>query len=259
MSTARRRRRSELTPPIRLLRAVLAVPYALVARLEVDGLEHLPASGPCLVVPNHLTELDPVTTALVVSRGGRVPRFLAKESLFRVPVLGAVLRGAGQVPVHRGTQDAAAALDDARRRLAEGGCVVVYAEGTLTRDPQQWPMHGYPGAARLALALDVPLVPLAHWGDQLIVGRDRDRRLRVSLRPRRTVRVRLGPPVDLDRWREAAPGAGHDADAALGEVPLSSAVAATETVMHALAQELAVLRGQPAPDRLWNDREKGRR
>ena len=135
------------------------------------------------------------------------------------------------------TADLAQALSDAQDHLARGGVVVIYPEGTLTRDPLRWPMHAYPGAARLALGLDVPVIPIAHWGDQQILGRDSRWRVHVSLRPRRPVRVRVGEPVDLSRFRSTrAPGiddaephrdrvdlgdvVGHDQARAVGRDPL---------------------------------------
>lgn len=233
----------------RVLAGVVKPAYGLAARLRWTGEENLPAEGGFVVVPNHLTELDPLTVAITLYDNGIMPRFLAKEPLFRAPVLGAALRATGQVPVLRGTPDAAAALTAARAELDSGGAVVVYPEGTLTRDPDQWPMTGHTGAARLALDAGVPVVPLAHWGDQAVLGRDRSGRRSLSLFPRRDVQVRIGPPVDLGAWRDDAPGplrpVGHRT-AALEE--------ATDAIMTAVARELAVLRGADAPSRLWDRR-----
>ncbi len=81
--------------------------------------------------------------------------------------------------------------------LRQGACVIFYPEATVTRDPEQWPMAARTGVARLALATGVPVVPAAHWGaqDGLPYGS-----LRPHLLPRRRVRVRAGPPVDLSRF-----------------------------------------------------------
>ena len=237
----------------RVLAGVVKPAYRLAARLRWTGEENLPAQGGFVVVPNHLTELDPLTVAITLYDNGIMPRFLAKEPLFRVPVVGSALRATGQVPVLRGTPDAAGALTAARAELDSGGAVVVYPEGTLTRDPDQWPMTGHTGAARLALATGVPVVPLAHWGDQAILSCDRSGRRTLGLFPRRDVRVRIGPPVDLTAWRGDVPDpaqpVGRQA-AALEE--------ATDAIMAAVARELAVLRGADAPSRLW-DRRGGSR
>lgn len=238
----------------RVLAGVVLPVYGLVARLRWAGEEHLPAEGGFVVVPNHVTELDPLTVGIALYRNGVLPRFLAKESLFRTPVLGTLLRAVGQVPVLRGSADAAAALTAARAVLDAGGAVVVYPEGTLTRDPELWPMTGHTGAVRLALATGVPVIPVAHWGDQAVLGRDPSTgRRTVSLFPRKQVRVRIGPPVDLTPWRGDVPELnrpeGRDR-ARLHD--------ATEAVMQAVAHELAVLRGTDAPARRWDHRRGGR-
>ncbi|MEX5294398.1 lysophospholipid acyltransferase family protein [Kocuria sp. CPCC 205268] len=238
----------------RVLAGVVKPAYALVARLRWSGQEHLPAEGGFVVVPNHLTELDPLTVAITLYDNGIMPRFLAKESLFRVPGVGAVLRATGQVPVLRGTADAAAALTAARAELASGGAVVIYPEGTLTRDPGRWPMTGHTGAVRLALATGAPVVPVAHWGDQDVLDHDRATgRRTVSLFPRKDVRVRIGPPVDLGPWREEVPDLTRPA-----EPDAARLEEATDAVMRAVARELAVLRGTEPPAALW-DRRRGAR
>ncbi|ALU40422.1 acyl-phosphate glycerol 3-phosphate acyltransferase [Kocuria flava] len=237
----------------RVLAGIVRPAYRLVARVRWSGQEHLPASGGFVVVPNHLTELDPLTVAWALYDNGVLPRFLAKDSLFRVPVVGALLRATGQVPVLRGTADAAAALTAARAVLDAGGTVVVYPEGTLTGDPDGWPMTGRTGAARLALAAGVPVVPVAHWGDQEVLGRDAAGRRRVSLVPRKDVRVRFGPPVDLSPWRRESPDLARP-----GSGDRDRLQEATAAIMRAVTAELAVLRGQPAPDRPWDARRGGR-
>ena len=80
----------------------------LSARPRFVGLEHIPRTGGVVVVANHISHIDPIYSALAVHLARRVPRFLAKDSLWRVPVLGTVLRATGQIPVFRGTADAKA-------------------------------------------------------------------------------------------------------------------------------------------------------
>ena len=75
-----------------------------------------------------------------------------------------------------------------------GECVVVYPEGTLTRDPDLWPMTGKTGAARIALATGAPLIPLGIWGPQEVLP-PYERKFRIL--PRKTMHVLAGPPVDL--------------------------------------------------------------
>ena len=161
------------------------------------------------------------------------PRFLAKSTLFEGNGLVArVMRGAGQIPVHRHTADASKALDAAVDALARGETVVLYPEGTVTRDPEKWPMAGRTGVARLALLSGAPVLPLAQWGSQEILDSYRSKGFHPF--PRRTMLFRLGPPVDLSDY------AGQ---------PLSAQVLreATERVMDAITREVEVLRGQPAP------------
>ena len=136
----------------------------LTGRQRYEGREHLPATGGALLVGNHISYLDPIHTALFVHTARRVPRFMAKNSLWDVPVLGSILRGSGQIPVFRDTADAQQSLAAGTQALADGKIVIIYPEGTITRDPDGWPMRSRTGVARMALASDVPVVPMVHWG-----------------------------------------------------------------------------------------------
>lgn len=227
---------------------MLVVARPLLAALSVSrwsGLENLPERGALVVVSNHVSLADPVTLARFLLDAGRPPSFLAKDSLFTVPVIGSLLSASGQVPVHRGAADAGAALVAARTTLARGGCVVVYTDGTLTKDPLQWPMVGKSGAVRLALDTGAPVVPVAQWGVQRLLPRGGLPRLL----PRAHLRAVVGEPVDLDRWRAAAPGSDH-----LGADGLREA---TDHVVDALVSLLEGLRGETAPAR-WDPRTSSR-
>lgn len=206
-----------------------------LARTDFQGQENLPRRGGFVVVANHMSALDPLVVGDYLYSAGYPPHFLAKQSLFEVPVVGRVLTGARQVPVLRGSSHAGDSLAAARRALAEGSTVVVYPEGTLTRDPDLWPMRGRPGAARLAIEAGVPIVPVAHWGAQLIVppyGKPRPL-------PRRTVHVQAGPAIDLAEFAERSVDA-----ATLHE--------ATEVVMNTLARMVGRLRGATPPATRWD-------
>ena len=134
------------------------VVYKGIARIEIIGSENFPTDRGYIVVANHSTEIDPVTVALPIFNNGVFPRFLAKDSLFRAPVLGYIMRKMAHIPVIRGSVDARKALITARKVVEAGGAVVIYPEGTTTGDPEGWPMQARTGAARLALALGIGYV-----------------------------------------------------------------------------------------------------
>ena len=136
-------------------------------RLSHEHLDRIPAKGPAIIVCNHISYLDPLTNGDAVVRAGRRPRFLAKAELFRIPVVGRALRGAGQIPVSRGSRDRSS-LDRAVSALADGEVVVVYPEGTVTKHADGLPMEGKTGAVRLALRTGVPIIPMASWGSQAV-------------------------------------------------------------------------------------------
>ncbi|WP_347344254.1 lysophospholipid acyltransferase family protein [Microbacterium sp.] len=226
--------------------AAIVVPLVgLLAKIDVEGAEHLPREGAFVLAPNHCSEIDPVIVAVATWRMGRAPRFMAKESLFRVPVLGWALRRTGMVPVARSASAAAArqTLKSSAELVAHGRGVIVYPEGSLTRDPDLWPMRGKTGAVRLALTRDIPVIPLAHWGVQEIMPRYGKLRL---WPPRRRVRVLVGPPVDLDEYRRTR------------SQPTTLA-AATDRVMADIAGLLAQLRGEPAPAQRWDPATHGQK
>jgi 1-acyl-sn-glycerol-3-phosphate acyltransferase len=194
--------------------------------------ERLPASGGVVVVPNHISHVDPLIIAHYLYDNGRLPRFLAKSSLFDVIFVRRVLRGAGQIPVYRESREAGDAFREAVAAVRRGECVVVYAEGTLTRDPDLWPMAGKTGAARIALETGCPVLPMAAWGPQDLLapyGKV------PHLFPRPTMQVTLGPPVDLS-------------DLETGTAPDPQALrTATDRIMAAVTELVAQLRDEPAP------------
>jgi 1-acyl-sn-glycerol-3-phosphate acyltransferase len=167
------------------------------------GLENIPAQGGVIIVANHVTILDPITLAHAVYDGARrTPSFLAKSELFKVPVVGSLLRKSGQIPVYRRTRDAVNSLREAEAAVAEGECVIIYPEGTCTRDPDGWPMVAKTGVARLVLASGVPVIPMAHWGTQAIL---RYGSKRFHPFPPKRVWAVAGEPVDLSRYAGVEP------------------------------------------------------
>lgn len=232
-----------------MLAGIVVPIVSIFAKIEIRGAEKLPPNGAYVLAPNHYSEFDPLVVAVAIWRSGRPPRFMAKESLFRVPVLGAALRATGMVPVARSSSSASAkATLEASEALVENGRgVVVYAEGTLTRDPELWPMRGKTGAVRLALAGDepIPLIPMAQWGSQAIMGRYSKK---ISLWPlRKPVTVVFGDPVDISDLA----GTGSPSPAVLVE--------GTTRLMNAITHLLEGLRGETAPEIRWNPAEHGQK
>jgi len=228
--------------------AGIAIPvYRVVARISWRGTENFPASGGFVVAANHLTEIDPITVAYPVYKSGIMPRFLAKESLFRVPVLGWLLSHIGMVPVYRGTTRAKDSLAAAFAELNDGGAILVYPEGTVTRDPRMWPMRAHTGAARLSLQGQVPVVPLAHWGDQNVLYRDPQGKRTVNLFPPKKVRVIIGEPLEP---RELMRPGKQPTDQPTAE----DLKYATTVIMDRITDLVAELRGEEAPESRFDPR-----
>ena len=143
----------------------------LLTRRRRTGLENIPRTGGALVVANHVSVVDPLTVAQLVYDAGRLPHFLAKSTLFSAPVVGRLMRGTKQIPVQRNSAEAAGSLSAALDALRAGQIVIIYPEGTTTRDPDLWPMRARTGVARLALTCGVPVLPLTQWGPQEILRR----------------------------------------------------------------------------------------
>jgi 1-acyl-sn-glycerol-3-phosphate acyltransferase len=170
---------------------------ALLVDRRYDGFEHVPRGQGCIICANHITEIDPIVVGHAFYVHGLYAHFLAKDSLFRNRAAGAMLRAMGQIPVERRASAGQRSLAEARRVLDYGGVIVIYPEGTLTRDPALWPMRARSGAARLALETGAPVLPLAQWGAHELLP-PYARRLRI--RPRKTVQVRVGAPLDLSAF-----------------------------------------------------------
>jgi 1-acyl-sn-glycerol-3-phosphate acyltransferase len=130
-----------------------AIVFRVLFGLRVRGTEHVPATGPILIVANHSSVLDP---PLVGSVCPRQLTFMAKAELFRIPGLGALIRRLGAQPLRREGADPAA-LRMAQRVLADGGALVVFPEGT--RGPEGTLREAKPGAALLAMHGGIPVVP----------------------------------------------------------------------------------------------------
>ena len=205
------------------------------------GAENLPPEGGYVAVTNHYSFLDPFVFGHFLVDHGHSPRYLGKVEVFRIPVVGWILRRADQIPVHRESGRAADAYRCAVDAVRAGKTVAIYPEGTLTRDPGLWPMRGKTGAARVALETRCPVVPIATWGAHEVLA---PYAKVVRLFPRKTMRVRAGRPVRLDD---------------LHGLPITHEVLAeaTSRIMVALTGELELLRGEQAPLDRFDPRAHG--
>jgi 1-acyl-sn-glycerol-3-phosphate acyltransferase len=176
------------------LRTVLRPAMARALEWVVEGEEHIPPAGGVVLAANHISYLDALCLAYVADRRGRRVRFLAKASFFDVPVLGAILRGVGDIPAgrrRRGTPGSTA-LDEALAALGAGQCVGIFPEGRIAPDLE--PGEGHTGVARLAAGAGVPVIPVGLWGSHRLWTRKRRPRLR-----RGTAEVvSVGAPVRVE-------------------------------------------------------------
>lgn len=212
------------------LAATLLYPLSAIGKVTQRG-NRLPREGGALLVMNHVSHFDPVVDGVFVHKNKRVPRILAKEAVLRMPVFGRIARGVGTIPVYRGTQTAADSLAAAVQALDEGKLVVIYPEGTITKDPAGWPMYPRTGVARLALESTAPVIPAARWGTQAILN-GYTKKFRPF--PRKPVTILVGDPVDLSSYRgkEITPEL-------LREV--------THLLMERVRELVAEIRGEAAP------------
>lgn len=213
---------------------------AATAREWIDA-EKIPQAGGCVVALNHISHIDPLMSAHLVHNAGRVPQYLAKSGLFRNRALGGFLRSAGQIPVARLSANAVGAYDAAVQAVHQGGCVVVYPEGTITRDPDLWPMRGKSGAARIALATGCPVIPVGQWGAHEVLP---PYTVRPHVFPRRTVVMKVGDPVHLE-------------DLTIREHTTEVVTEATDRIMAAITDLVAEIRGETPPVERFDPRAAG--
>jgi 1-acyl-sn-glycerol-3-phosphate acyltransferase len=221
--------------------AILEPLLLALTKRRWKGGENIPETGGCVLAVNHISHLDPLTCAHFVYAWGRIVRFLAKAELFDVPFLGRVVKDAHQIPVYRLTTDASSSFRAAVDAVKRGECVIVYPEGTITRQPDLWPMTGKTGAARIALSADVPVIPVAQWGAQRILW---PYTKLPHLFPRKTIAMTAGPPVDLDdlRGEQLAPDVLREA---------------TNRIMDDVTRLLEEIRGEQAPAERFDPRTAG--
>lgn len=176
-------------------RFVIKPVLSVLARRRWTGTDHIPVSGGAVLVINHISHVDPLVIAHYVHDLGRLPRYLGKAGLWRNKFLRPLLENARQIPVERLSDTAAGAFDAAVAAVEAGELVVIYPEGTITRDPDLWPMVGKSGAARVALSTHCPVIPVGQWGAQELMA-PYSGSLKVS-RNRPLLQVAAGEPIDL--------------------------------------------------------------
>ncbi|WP_136524105.1 lysophospholipid acyltransferase family protein [Geomonas ferrireducens] len=172
--------------------SLVSLPVAGI-KVEVEGLEMVPTEGPVIYMGNHQGNFD----ILALTRA--IPRlfsWVAKEELFRVPVFGAAMRRAGYIPLDRSDgRKALKSMNQAAQRIASGASVVIFPEGTRTKDGALLPFKR--GAFMLAVRAGVPIVPFTINGSRAINPRNR-----IELRPG-TIRVSFGAPIEVAGVAEA--------------------------------------------------------
>lgn len=211
-----------------------------LTKLEWDGAENLPKSGGFIVAPNHVSEFDPVAMGYFLGINGYEIKFLAKDSLFKIPLLGPFLTKWGMIPVAR-ESGGGNSLIAAHSALENGAMMGIYYEGTITLDPAFWPMKGKTGLARLAMDTRVPVIPIVQWGAQDVMDREVLPKL---CGRRRKLYYRVLPPLDYSDIE--GDSSNHEGVREL-----------THRLTEALMKGSAELRGQKAPEEAWDAKSVG--
>ena len=206
------------------------------------GGEHIPATGGCVVALNHISHVDPLTAAHASSTTTAGCRTTwPSPGSSRTRGSAGSSKSAGQIPVERLSRNAIGAYDAAVQAVRDGECVVVYPEGTLTRDPDLWPMTGKTGAARIALATGCPVIPVGQWGVQELLP---PYATLPDLFPRKHLVMKAGPPVDLTDL------VGQPSNTTAARI-------ATDRIMAAITAIVAELRGEEPPAERYDPRATG--
>lgn len=222
--------------------AVVLKPLLIaIGRRDWRHEDRIPRTGGIVVAVNHISKIDPLMLSHLMYNNGRLPRFLAKDGLFRVKVLGTLMYGWGQIPVARAGSDAAVAFAAAVKAVENGEAVMFYPEGSITRDPDGWPMRGKTGAARVALMSGAPVVPIGQWGAQNTLPAYSGK---PSLLPRHVAHYNVGEPVDLDDLRGK-------------EITAEVLYEATDRIMASIAELVGEIRGETPPQVRFDPKSAG--
>ena len=212
----------------------LGVIFRRLVDVQITGMENLPEDGGFILTPNHISNIDPVGMWYGLTTRGVPVRIMAKKEMLTLPVLGAWFRSIGLVPVDRHATHPGESLRAARAAIESGEGVLIYPEGTFTAEPDYWPMRAKTGAARLALDTGAPVIPVAQWGAQDILGRYS---LRIRLAAHQPMRVHILPAVDLSDLRSDQGSQDHEA-----------VEEATMRIFRAITAGVEDLRGGKAPE-----------
>lgn len=222
----------------RSFRAIVALVQPVLrifTKPQFGGADHVPRTGGIIVAANHLSPADGVVLGKALYDLGRPPRLLTKAEILQIPLIGKLLRATGQIGVYREGGQAGNALRDAVAALEAGDCVVIFPEGTNTKDPAYWPMRAHTGVARLALETGMPIIPIAQWGAQQLFTPSK--RPKLSRPIRKAVQFQAGPPVDISGYA--------------GQPPNSTVLhAITDLIMARIREQLGQIRGETPPPQI---------
>jgi 1-acyl-sn-glycerol-3-phosphate acyltransferase len=177
-------------PPVVGLMKVLF--RALDLRLHVEGAQHIPATGGAVLASNHISYLDFIFCGMAAQPAKRLVRFMAKEEIFKNRLAGPLMRGMRHIPVDRSS--GIASYKAALAALKGGEVVGVFPEATISQSFMVKEIKS--GAARMAAAANVPLIPMALWGTQRMWTKGRPRRLMQRHLP---VTLLVGEPLRPSR------------------------------------------------------------
>ena len=232
----------EITWQIRTLAHILRPFVRLLYKVEVTGTENLPKSGGYVLAANHVTTLDALAVAyMMYFRLHRAPHFLAKEGLFRTPIVGPVLLACGQIPVFRSGRNNADPMQSAYDVLNAGHTIGIFPEGTLTREPNQWPMRARTGAIRLSLETGVPIIPVGQWGTEAVMDTYSSK---IRPKPWHKVRIVIGKPISMDPYKDK-------------KMSTEDLVELSDQVMVEITKIVEELRGEKAPAKRFVPSEHG--
>jgi 1-acyl-sn-glycerol-3-phosphate acyltransferase len=172
---------------------------ALGIKFRLEGTERIPRTGGAVLVSNHVSYLDFIFAGLAAHPAGRLVRFMAKKEIFDSRVGGPLMRGMHHIPVDR--EAGASSFKAALTALKSGEIIGVFAEATISRSFTVKEIKN--GAVRMAVAADVPLIPITLWGPQRMWTKGRKRRL-----------LQRGLPVTILVGEPMYPKRGDDYDQA---------------------------------------------